>query len=1376
MDRWNAMLGNPRKEYIPNPKDALPIVTQNLAEAYRGQNYELPRRFEHHMSFIDSWYLRIVAPIVKTPSLVITGSKVTFIAEIAPEVSPEGVPPCLTYTKEDWSAQTTRVGLGIYAELGWANTQEGIEFMANQVAQLSASFTERARVDVLATLITTQDHYNHWNNEYGLYGNSGKDAEEVLAEEVMFFCCAQKLDNGLERLSTMINERVSRMMGARPLNCFIMDGVIASYQNVVPQANTQHWLGGDLAVRRINGLVKNWADSMIPSGFKEDSSIPLFMGSASDMVFLTRPVITHPGGPLDPLEGYAQIGEFFTMLMDPRQVTEKYESSSRDQKIYDEDRDQYFLVTQRWIIENCGLFDPVTGAIRNFNSNYPHFASLTGRGAIDDNTRSGVWFTEGNGTHACTTWSGVKMSPEHYRAVGRSMVGALARERGGSSSVALSDFESAINHLEELHMRQFPSNVGNDGRFMADITPPDARAGWNANPVDLDALVGGTADIDEASIRAIEAVRPKILEGYRDAGLIGFLGRPRNDVVDRVSFLADFMEQGAQNPDVDASLGPYTREVGPSDNVSYLGPLKYNDILDPFTPNRSDVLARSYDLVHQQAGCASAAYLRWASVHMPDQGAKQRARNTLNTLSTMVGFLSNIFPGSGIISRDGATPYVDKSPEQAVIEMLLDDVHYAVAITVGTQTEPGDVPEGAQGFRSASDRARAAIPASLRGVGGYLATDPDWQPLIAGQTAPGGVMDGRGTNTAKRVNALRILEAMYKLDDVGVALDKDTSFTGMLSDPIMRAAMLRLASGPPRGAPESSADAELVLSSYEAMFPARTRQAAGAAKFAWTKQRFILLQDLTDLGQMRFGPVLSAELVTEGEVPAGQLGPRPTVPPASYLEVYRTYYTTVTWPKNDNSARFFSWGANHNGTKEVGVLLIPTMMDDPSVVDPDAQFPGQFVVNKTRAAQMGDFLSKMARDKAVRVFQPRDAALGGAAFIPGTHRPFIESRIGAPMAIHARSLPPHVLQQGGGSPSSSREVTGGWQQPQQQIGASFRAFARSQMGHREGLSRGQFPGTRGDIMTVTTGPRRFAERKLGSTLEWFLGAAFMTAPLTSYTLLAMDDRNIYIPWNPFGVRPWNTLATTGILKVRAGITDKINGQTPAILYFSGPTSVLMGSDANTQTIRGTVITYGKTFVSDPKCVYHARHVASKHSYGGLGTKVIDPEEWDVTRHDPSVHGSIILIPEGPNFEGFPDGRMDITGDYHALKRRGITLRGPTDSMGRPTLHYPLAPFIVDLYQLDKMVWIGMNAGPRWHGPFSIMAPLGANNPICYQGLQYGRDRAGGFTIQTIGTGHWGSAQGPGNKGVRMGQLKRAMNHEYNRPAGGRGPLSLLDGA
>lgn len=1353
-DRWAAMLGTPRKEVSLDVKAPLPIITETLAAAYTGQNIVLSNRIEHHMTYVDSWAIRIVAPVLATDQVTATFSRTTFVAEIMPEVSPEGVPRCLTYTRESVTTQTERRGLGIYVELGWAETAEGISMLANQIAQISASMVETARIDVLVTLMNAQDHYNAWNRNHGIMGGPG-DHETALARDINFWCCAQILENGLERLDEQIKGDVSVMAGARPLDTFILPGNVGSYVRVVPVASVQHWVGGNLAMERINGMLRSEADSMIPTGYSEDNSTPLFMNaSAGNMVFLTRPVITHPDGAIDPMERYAQLGEYFDMLLDPRSVNEHYTSQARDVKAYNETADDWEVFTQEWAIRNSGMWDAETGRLFPFSgmvggNNFGRFRDFSGYRDDDSIADNQIWFGKRSpGTNSWVpigSWGDVRsLKPAHIQAVGRSVLNSLARASGGSAASVIGDYDGALSYLRSLHDNSFDDIAGNDGRMMGGL-PSRLQAGTGVQE-----YAGGAA-----TFRA--AVNPAVRENYRQHGLLGFLARPRADMGTATQFTTRYLGAGGE----DVSLRPYIEGLNFAHDQSYLGPLPLRTVIDPFKGGAG--LKEQYNVEGHRGGTASMAYLRWARQYADDEERK-RANAAIRVIERLASFLTGLFPDSHVLRPTSATPYVDMSAEQALIELILGDVRYVGFILVASAHEAGS-GAGYGPFSQAGQRNRAIdamfLDPEVRTV---LKGDP-WAAALGG-SADNELFGGRQTS------ALRVLGAMFALyskQKTAAEQDAEGDFRRLLQDVVFASSFVALFAEPGASAlsgAQAREHSNAVLSRYETVYaPSFTARgtATGSDIFAWNGIRARIQAQLEALRD-------ESALTTPASMPSGVDG----------VATEFVSYTKVTWPGNQDRRPIYShWGTSVSDTgvvREVGVWLVPTAAGNPALLDTSALATANNVVNHT-------FIDQLRAAEAWVVSGP-DARIyaDGALSIRG-QMGHVKSLGGGEGETHL--LPPGVhglgVIRGEDGMSPSTAFTNRLQEStvvrtSRLIGAGVAAWHASPGALHEHLERVRSaPPAMVDHVAAMEGSR---------TLDTMLGAIFLSVPITRDSMLAMDTANVFIPWQPILARPFATYTTYSALKVRAGMTDIVTGGQPAIVYLSGPTSVVMGVDANTQTMRGTVIAYGKTMVAEPRCVYHARNVACKDAHGGLCAQAIDPDGWQPVSHQVGITGSVIVIPEGPEFRGFEGGRFDITGDYFNLyKNYGIELLSKTP-YGPPStrragsqgnVQYPLAPWIVERYSLDRIV---TNVQSDWAGPFVTFGPNVASNTICYRGTTYRRDRDGHWSEMTQGTGHWGPAQGPGNLGVRKGMLKRATHHGFNRPGGdgSSGAGSFLNGS
>lgn len=252
-----------------------------------------------------------------------------------------------------------------------------------------------------------------------------------------------------------------------------------------------------------------------------------------------------------------------------------------------------------------------------------------------------------------------------------------------------------------------------------------------------------------------------------------------------------------------------------------------------------------------------------------------------------------------------------------------------------------------------------------------------------------------------------------------------------------------------------------------------------------------------------------------------------------------------------------------------------------------------------------------------------------------------------------------------------------------------------------------------------------------------------------------DANNIYLPFQPIIARPFATYLTGTVINTRAGISDMAVGSTPTNVTTVGKTTVTIGVNPATQMMGGSVNTYFKAVNTMSKAVVKGFNAYTKDALGGLGIKVIDPDnQLDYDVWDAAHSGDILVIPEGPQFIEHPFlyRRFDITGRYFLLMNRGFA---PMDATTRDDgFHYSCCAWVVERYNL-----ISLLKNP-YDGPTSVSVggPGVAANTVCWGGLQVGMSSDGKYDQVTQGVGHWGANQGPGNRAVRKGQLKRPRHH------------------
>jgi len=1374
---WQSLFGFPRKDPFIDPRDTIQKVSATLADAYAGENVYLASTIYRGAENANLWVTQVVAPLFNTQGkfqLKLTNYQ--FEPALLEENPPGAVPRCLTYTSDKIYAEILRRGAGIEADLEWASSEKGKMIMAEQIAQISRSITESARVDVIATLMHSDDRYNTFARRYGADLTSDLQIERIIANERTFWCFAQQQENGIERYREHVRNITSRTKGAPDLDTMIVSNRIKSFVKTVPQQSVRYDIGGPVATANLNSMAVTRSGGLIPTRYSDDSIIPAFLENEGTQVFYARPVMTLDRGPLDLLETDAQIGEYVHMRFDPADVDETYRSVDRTILFYDEDADTMVPATLGWAIKNSQMFDgeEPDSRPRTCPDNGDRYAQdvKAGNSSIEKYMIPVPWFLKTH-SEAHSTWNDVlpkeKFSRERH-AMARSALAGFLRSLPGADAM----YVNAIAYLRELEGRPLWRGRSFEGesdtRTVLENTMLTRRPGLSAVPVTPDVadlgLAGYGAPLSATGKLAarIALVRRALSTYAMTNNNLSADNEDRNKLKAELSKIVGSalpLEKTAPARELYGILAAIMADRAIKDQdkraIEIIDRLERDDILsDDQARSPEDETRKRMEERKQQL--FELGPVGW---YLLGEGVGNIRTDPTNRgpTGTSIGMSTT---NVGVPSAAYGPPFMGQLDANQKVTNAYDNevwTKIAAANSAGTGFMGGcatvDYLHWAAGNHpDVHERAAAKNLYNFLGhLRGFIKNTLHGSSIINGDFATPYLI-GDAHKDRKEMQVLlesmaggvrRVIVGVYKLPDLvgenrgdaNSAVINQTAFPPTSPE---RAALLRTIAGRDGTLPLS--ERQIALANILAALKRLASPSDSSSNF---------ISFLAEI-EPAAAPLMS--FIKPGEAVVAKFA-------AGVMRAFQ-----ARWPTTGDSmpSRAEYLQACRINLESLGRYAETRLV------------PG--IINRTDGYDVGSDAAALYRvaDRLTAVHYlpftwPKSMELEPFSFVHTSDSRFAErtayvffsSEEGNPMkpvmgGNTSLTLGGRIF--GGVVPAEqaqivrSGRVTGQYnalpiashyETSQQEIGVGYNTMQRVMP--FVGDDGTGYPATRPIMSALRDG----GEPGEGpDSLADFLETIVLSMPLTKGTFDAFDKADVFFPFYPYFLRSWACYRNSTIINVRAGASDVAAGLQPQIMYAYERTTATMGVDVATQQIRGTINTYGGTVIANALAVFKSHNAASHHALGGLGSDVITPadmqdmDNWNINRK------SIIIAPEGPDSLHFPAkmGRFDIMGRYLNLERKGYNLRPATD---RPHgFHYGTCAWVYEMYSLHNI------APPA--GPTSVSA-YGTTpcNTIVWQSLQVRRSKNSGKWDQvTTGVGHWGVNQGPGNKAVRDGMLKRAQ--------------------
>lgn len=327
--------------------EGYPTSEMTVQQAKQFDSVPLTKAFNIWTYYDNVSALSRIMPVVKTTNLNMEFERVSHMVSMTRHAPERTRAHTLQQRRSRFSIHLNNYNIGIEVLTRSLETKEGYELYMNDLQAMRISYLESNATRTIIELQTCQtpwrDPTRRWGNYRSLTSDTLKQAIEI---EKSFFGIVQQEAGSLELLDTLIHKAQEHVQGADG-DTYIMPRSIIAFQTQVLDESKYYMFGGPEAVARFKRG---------PNEIMQDSR-----GNAI-VTFRCYEMDGQP--PLKPLLEFIDIVEYFT-TRDAR-INERYdltyESSQRNVMIFDVDRDQWFAITTRYVLENCHRFDPVTGA------------------------------------------------------------------------------------------------------------------------------------------------------------------------------------------------------------------------------------------------------------------------------------------------------------------------------------------------------------------------------------------------------------------------------------------------------------------------------------------------------------------------------------------------------------------------------------------------------------------------------------------------------------------------------------------------------------------------------------------------------------------------------------------------------------------------------------------------------------------------------------------------------------------------------------------------------------------------------------------------------------------------------------------------------
>lgn len=465
-----------------DPTQKRPSTIRNLPDAYQGNNERLLTRIEEQMIFNSDFLVKKVLPMRDTDKLEYTWNKWVFNNTLLRPVPYQGTSRYLSNQVSQDKKSTTRYGVAFILEHDFMKTEAGRLNYEYNLRSIGFCVNETHSFEIIRALVGANKDIELWTKQMSFYKN--KSFQSIMEQERDDFAVLQKQKNGFDKMKAMATERIMKYGGEA--NLWLIEPILKYYVSLVPPEKTDYNIAGPDGPAR----VKNAGGS-----FEEGNPNLIFGNDVT--AHLVRQFNYDNHEDLCAMQRQRSIGEFNTMLPMAGENPRSYHREQRNIVIYNEDQDDWHLVTLESAILNCNMFQARPGGNGLHNLDESLYKRAQAEMFQDDLQNPFLMEAgESSGTPSMSK-STVQMKPIQvfghlsplkydssvFSDVGDSIVAQLSKSMEGKFETILNQIESVSNKIwsnrEELQgwLRSLATSDGslNNAADIRKIAPSSSR-------------------------------------------------------------------------------------------------------------------------------------------------------------------------------------------------------------------------------------------------------------------------------------------------------------------------------------------------------------------------------------------------------------------------------------------------------------------------------------------------------------------------------------------------------------------------------------------------------------------------------------------------------------------------------------------------------------------------------------------------------------------------------------------------------------------------------------------------------------------------------------------------------------------------------------
>lgn len=352
---WEPFMGPPTRTEQTNPYHKKSAAKYNATEAYIGQNEYLKDTMEDWMFTANqTWFTERILPWYVTENIHVQWTQWESNPHYMGITPHQATSTVVTSKHSIRKASMVRRGIAAEFENDFVNTDLGRSRFMASLAQIARSVQETANVEVLRALIHCHRYSQQYVQKYQVVTTG--DLDRWIERKWERFMIAQKDDNGLETMNTVIDQELEQMQAKA--NVWILGREVFDYCTTVPPGKIWFFLGGQEAVDRLNGK---------PSGRTAEANT---MGNVNSLapqrmikdtpVYLAKSFFVDSIGTANLLSRTTEVGVFNTMF-DRNRDHSNYTTESRNLRVYSNGSDDWEEIEFVDAIKYCVIWNEKTG-------------------------------------------------------------------------------------------------------------------------------------------------------------------------------------------------------------------------------------------------------------------------------------------------------------------------------------------------------------------------------------------------------------------------------------------------------------------------------------------------------------------------------------------------------------------------------------------------------------------------------------------------------------------------------------------------------------------------------------------------------------------------------------------------------------------------------------------------------------------------------------------------------------------------------------------------------------------------------------------------------------------------------------------------------